>query len=112
MERWTPPVCWCGAPVAQWTEHLTTDQKVGGSTPSRRASWRAGKLPSDGERGQPWGCPLMSPEAGYIGPACLQSPGLLSVRPRSFTHLLATPPVKGPVELSTQSTAPFSNDLL
>ena len=35
--RWTPPVCWCGAPVAQWIEHLTTDQKVGGSTPSRRA---------------------------------------------------------------------------
>ena len=25
------------APVAQWIEHLTTDQKVGGSTPSRRA---------------------------------------------------------------------------
>src|SRR5207344_1481068 len=37
MERWTPPVCWYGAPVAQWIEHLTTDQKVGGSTPSRRA---------------------------------------------------------------------------
>jgi hypothetical protein len=27
-----------GAPVAQWTERLTTDQKVGGSTPSGRAS--------------------------------------------------------------------------
>ena len=27
----TPPVCWLGAPVAQWIEHLTTDQKVGGS---------------------------------------------------------------------------------
>jgi hypothetical protein len=40
MERWTPPVCWCGAPVAQWIEHLTTDQKVGGSTPSRRAGQR------------------------------------------------------------------------
>jgi hypothetical protein len=38
MERWTPPVCWCEAPVAQWIEHLTTDQKVGGSTPSRRAT--------------------------------------------------------------------------
>src|SRR4029078_8047928 len=24
--------------VAQWTEHLTTDQKVGGSSPSERAS--------------------------------------------------------------------------
>ena len=40
MERWTPPVCWYGAPVAQWIEHLTTDQKVGGSTPSRRAGQR------------------------------------------------------------------------
>ena len=25
------------APVAQWIEHLTSDQTVGGSTPSRRA---------------------------------------------------------------------------
>jgi hypothetical protein len=25
------------APVAQWIEHLTTDQKVGGSSPSGRA---------------------------------------------------------------------------
>ena len=24
-------------PVAQWIEHLTTDQKVGGSSPSRHA---------------------------------------------------------------------------
>ncbi len=31
-------VCLPGAPVAQWTERLTTDQKVGGSTPSGRAS--------------------------------------------------------------------------
>jgi len=33
------------APVAQWTEHLTTDQKVGGSTPSRRAC--ACRVPGD-----------------------------------------------------------------
>ena len=26
------------APVAQWIEHLTSDQTVGGSTPSRRAN--------------------------------------------------------------------------
>jgi hypothetical protein len=27
------------APVAQWIEHLTTDQKVGGSSPSGRADF-------------------------------------------------------------------------
>src|SRR6266545_4460722 len=35
---WMTWVCLPGAPVAQWTERLTTDQKVGGSTPSGRAS--------------------------------------------------------------------------
>ena len=34
---WKTWVCLAGAPVAQWTERLTTDQKVGGSTPSGRA---------------------------------------------------------------------------
>lgn len=41
------PVCsagisryaWCDAPVAQWIEHRTSDPTVGGSNPSRRASF-------------------------------------------------------------------------
>src|SRR5690625_6866904 len=32
------------APVAQWIEHLTTDQKVGGSSPSGRAGRRPGTV--------------------------------------------------------------------
>ena len=47
-EAWTSSVCCSGAPVAQWIEHLTTDQKVGGSTPSRRAS--RCRVPGDAER--------------------------------------------------------------
>src|SRR5436309_4114040 len=35
---WKTWVCLAGAPVAQWTERLTTDQKVGGSTASAHAS--------------------------------------------------------------------------
>ena len=44
--------CLAPALVAQWIEHLTTDQKVGGSTPSERA-----KLLNDGGgwRTEGWG---------------------------------------------------------
>ena len=40
---------------------------------------------AEGGRSRP-----LPPSAAYCGPACLQSPTLFSVRPRSLTHGLAT----------------------
>src|SRR5690349_15722724 len=64
------------APVAQWIEHLTTDQKVGGSTPSRRATRcngagnaplaRGPKVPGVPGPSSP-GFPRFIPEAGCMG---------------------------------------------
>ena len=48
------------APVAQWIEHLTTDQKVGGSSPSGRADAASAS-------GDPGGAPVFP--AGLRRPA-------------------------------------------
>jgi hypothetical protein len=36
--RYTPLICSAQAFVAQWIEHLTSDQRVGGSSPSERTN--------------------------------------------------------------------------
>ena len=36
-------IIWSNASVAQWIEHLTSDQRVEGSNPSRRALFKVSK---------------------------------------------------------------------
>ena len=51
---YTPLICSAQAFVAQWIEHLTSDQRVGGSSPSERTIVYNGLIES-GEPPQCWG---------------------------------------------------------
>ena len=52
--RYTPLICSAQAFVAQWIEHLTSDQRVGGSSPSERTNVYNG-LTESGDPLQCWG---------------------------------------------------------